>query len=170
MSCSSKSVQECSRSMSLLLNGGSFDQNKEYNPEFNEMVKVAERKIGKEKKYKKKGNQKKSSFDELLALQKQIDLQQEQNECYEKMMWETLEEQRKSDKEERDRDWEFFLQLGKVFSGSKQHTQFFSENLSMAMYWFVNACFKEKSGLKDRCFRLFEFAIRTFLLVKTCII
>ena len=87
MPCSSKSVQECSRSVSLLLNGRSFDQNKEYDPEFNEMVKVAERKIAKEKKQKKKGNLKKSSFDKLLALQKQqIDLQQEQNECYEKMM------------------------------------------------------------------------------------
>ena len=45
---------------------------------------------------KKKGNQKKSSFDELLALQnQQIDIQREQNERYEKMMLETLEEQRK---------------------------------------------------------------------------
>ena len=43
----------------------------------------------------------------------------EQNERYEKMMRETLEEQRKSDKEERERDREFFLQLGKVFTGSK---------------------------------------------------
>ena len=37
----------------------------------------------------------------------------EQNERYEKMMRETLEEQRKSDKEERERDREFFMQLGK---------------------------------------------------------
>ena len=34
-------------------------------------------------------------------------------------MRETLEEQRKSDKEERGRDGEFFQQLGKDFSGSK---------------------------------------------------
>ena len=69
---------------------------------------------------KKKGNQKKSSFAKLLALQKQqVDIQREQNERYKKMMRETLEEQRKSDKEERERDREFFLQLGKVFSGSK---------------------------------------------------
>ena len=34
-------------------------------------------------------------------------------------MRETLEEQRKSDKEERERDREFFRQLGKDFSGSK---------------------------------------------------
>ena len=78
------------------------------------MVKEAERKIAKEKTKKKKGNQKKPSFDELLALQKQqIDIQREQNERYEKMMRETLEEQRKSDKEERERDREFFMQLGK---------------------------------------------------------
>ena len=51
------------------------------------MVKEADRKTTKEKTKKKKGNQKKSSFDELLALQKQqIEIQQEQNECYEKMM------------------------------------------------------------------------------------
>ena len=84
------------------------------------MVKEADRKTTKEKTKKKKGNQKNSSFDELLALQKQqIEIQQEQNECYEKMMRETLEEQRKSDKEEQERDQEFFLQLGKAFSGSK---------------------------------------------------
>ena len=35
------------------------------------------------------------------------------------MMGETLEEQRKSDKEEWERDREFLLQLGKVFSGSE---------------------------------------------------
>ena len=35
------------------------------------MVKETERKIAKEKTKKEKGNQKKSSFDELLALQKQ---------------------------------------------------------------------------------------------------
>ena len=57
--------------MSSLLNGGSFDQNEEYDAEFNEMVNEAERKITKEKTKKKKGNQKKSSFDELLALLKQ---------------------------------------------------------------------------------------------------
>ena len=39
------------------------------------------------KKQKKKVNQKKSSFDELLALQKQqIEIQREQNEHYEKIM------------------------------------------------------------------------------------
>ena len=57
--------------MSSLLNGGSFGQNEEYDAEFNEMVKETERKIAKEKTKKEKGNQKKSSFDELLALQKQ---------------------------------------------------------------------------------------------------
>ena len=35
------------------------------------------------------------------------------------MMGETLEEQRKSDKEEWERDREFLLQLGKVFSGGE---------------------------------------------------
>ena len=102
MPCSSKSVQERSPSVSSLLNEGSFDQNEEYDAEFNEMVKEAERKIAKEKSKKKKGNQKKSSFDELLALQKQqIEIQRELNERYEKMIREALEEQRKSD-EERD--------------------------------------------------------------------
>ena len=64
--------------MSSLLNGGSFDQNEEYDVEFNEMVNETERKIAKEKTKKKKGNQKKSSFDELLALLKQQkEIQQE---------------------------------------------------------------------------------------------
>ena len=80
------------------------------------------------KKQKKKVNQKKSSFDELLALQKQqIEIQREQSEHYEKIMRQTLEEQRKMDKVERERDREFFLELGKVFSGSKQHTHFFQK-------------------------------------------
>ena len=80
------------------------------------------------KKQKKKVNQKKSSFDELLALQKQqIEIQREQNEHYEKIMRQTLEEQRKMDKVERERDREFFLELGKVFFGSKQHTHFFQK-------------------------------------------
>ena len=55
----------------------------------------------------------------------------EQNERYEKMMRETLEEQRKSDKEERERDREFFMQLGKEVNNMPI---FFSENLLMAMY------------------------------------
>ena len=153
MPCSSKSVQERSPPTSSLFSGGSFDQNEEYDEEFNAMVKEADRKIAKEKTKKKKGNQKKSSFDELLALQKQqIEIQREQNERYEKMMPEVLGEQRKSDKEERERDREVFLQLRKVFL----IYPFFSENLSMAMYLFVNACFKEKSVLKDSCFMLFE--------------
>ena len=71
MPCSSKSVQERSPSVPSSLNGGFFDQNEEYDTEFNEMVKKAERKIAKEKSKKKQGNQKKSSFDELLALQKE---------------------------------------------------------------------------------------------------
>ena len=114
MPCSSKSVQERSPSVSSLLNGGSFDQNEEYDAEFNEMVKEAERKIAKEKR-KKKCKQKKSSFDELLVFQKQqVEMQREQNESYKKMMRETLEEQRKSDKEERDRDQEFFLEVNNM--------------------------------------------------------
>ena len=57
--------------MSSLLNGGSFDQNEEYEAEFNEMVNEAERKIAKEKT-KKKGNH------WLLALLKQQkEIQQE---------------------------------------------------------------------------------------------
>ena len=84
------------------------------------MVKEADRKIAKEKSKKKKGYQKKSSFDELLALQKrQIEIQREQNEHYEKMMRKTLEEQRKSDKEEKIESFfcnlrRFFLEVNKI--------------------------------------------------------
>ena len=85
MPCSSKSVQERSPSVSSLLKGRSFEQNEEYDAESNAMVKEADRKIDKVKSKKKKGYQKKSSFDELLALQKrQIEIQREQNEHYEK--------------------------------------------------------------------------------------
>ena len=99
MPCSSKSVQERSPSVSSLLKGGSFEQNEEYDAESNAMVKEADRKIDKVKSKKKKGYQKKSSFDELLALLKrQIEIQREQNEHYEKMMRETLEEEEKRKK------------------------------------------------------------------------
>ena len=118
MPCSSKSVQEHSPSMSSLSSGGSFDQNEEYDEEFNAMVKGTDRKIAKEKTKKKKGNQKKSSFDELLALQKQqIEIQREQNERYEKMMREVLEEQRKSEKKRNGKEIEsFFRNLGRFFT------------------------------------------------------
>ena len=118
MPCSSKSVQEHSPSMSSLSSGGSFDQNEEYDEEFNAMVKGTDRKIAKEKTKKKKGNQKKSSFDELLALQKQqIEIQREQNERYEKMMREVLEEQRKSEKKRNGKEIESFLcNLGRFFT------------------------------------------------------
>ena len=54
MPCSSKSVQERSTSLPLLLNGGSFEQNEEYDAELNEMVKEAERKSSKKKQKRKK--------------------------------------------------------------------------------------------------------------------
>ena len=83
MPCSSKSVQEHSPPVSLLLNGESFDQNKEYDGEFNEMVKEAKRKVVKEKRKIRK----KSAFDELLAFQKQqTDIQQEQNKHCKKVV------------------------------------------------------------------------------------
>ena len=47
-------------------------------------------------------------------------------------MRETLGEQRKSDKEEWERDREFFMQLGKEVNNMPFF--FFSENLLMAMY------------------------------------
>ena len=101
MPCSSKSVQEHSPPVSLLLNGRSFDQNEEYDEEFNEIVKEAKRKGVKEKRKIRK----KSAFDELLAFQKQqIDIQQEQNKHCKRVVWETLEEKRKSDKEEWESD------------------------------------------------------------------
>ena len=48
-------------------------------------------------------------------------------------MRETLGEQRKSDKEEWERDREFFMQLGKEVNNMPIFF-FFSENLLMAMY------------------------------------
>ena len=70
MPCSSKSVEERSQSVSLLLKGGSFDPNEKYDAGRIQWNGDGGWKKNRQKKTKKKkGNQKTSSFDELLALQ-----------------------------------------------------------------------------------------------------
>ena len=139
MPCSSRSVQDHSPSMSSLFSGGSLDQNKEFDAEFNAMVKEADRKIAKEKTKKKKGNQKKSFFDELLALQKQqIKIQREQNERYEKMMREALEEQEKVTKRNGKEIDSFFCNLGRFFLEVNNISIFFRKRVNG--YVFICEC------------------------------
>ena len=105
----------------------------------NSMVKEADRKIAKEKTKKKKGNQKKSFFDELLALQKQqIKIQREQNECYEKMMREALEEQEKVTKRNGKEIDSFFCNLGRFFLEVNNISIFFRKRVNG--YVFICEC------------------------------
>ena len=82
------------------------------------MVADAEKKNakGKEKKPKEKPA-KMSFYEELLLLQRQqIKIQHDQDERHEKLMREMINEQRNMEREEREKDREFFLALGKMFS------------------------------------------------------
>ena len=119
MPCSSKSVQERSTSLSLLLNGGSFE---EYDAELNEMVKEAERKSSKKKQKRKK------------AIRKNLEEQRRIKKKWQRGTGRRLRAFSAT--------WEGFFWKWITYP-------FYSENLLMAMYWFVNVCFKEKFGLKE---------------------
>lgn len=81
---------------------------------FKEMVEEAEKKKKKTKKIVTK-----SKTDDIMAYQReQFDYQKEQDAKFENMLRETFEEQRKTDMEERQKDRDFFLELGKIFSGN----------------------------------------------------
>ena len=88
--------------------------------EFRKMVASAEinnKKTQLKGKEKKKGG-KQSFQQELLALQKeQMAYQKEQEKRHEEFLKYMMEEQRKVEQEERDKDRDFFLKLGQMFAG-----------------------------------------------------
>ena len=56
----------------------------------------------------------------MLAFQmEQFNHQKKQNQKFETMVCDTFEQQRKIDAEERQKDHDFLLELGKIFSGNK---------------------------------------------------
>ena len=84
------------------------------------MVAEGEKKNGKGRKGKEKKPKEKpkmSFYEELLLLQKeQMKIQNDQDERHEKLMREMINDQKSIEREEREKDREFFLALGKMFS------------------------------------------------------
>ena len=84
--------------------------------EVHEMV----REDTKKKAHKKKRSTTKTATEEMLAFQmEQFNHQKKQNQKFETMVCDTFEQQRKIDAEERQKDRDFLLELGKIFSGNK---------------------------------------------------
>ena len=84
--------------------------------EINEMIGEATKK----KVQKKKGSTTQTPTEEMLAFRmKQFNYQKEQDQKFETMLRDTFEQQRKIDAEERQKERDFFLELGKIFSGNK---------------------------------------------------
>ena len=84
--------------------------------EVHEMV----REDTKKKAHKKKRSTTKTATEEMFAFQmEQFNHQKEQNKKFETMVCDTFEQQRKIDAEERQKDRDFLLELGKIFSGNK---------------------------------------------------
>ena len=84
--------------------------------EIDEMVREATEK----KAQKKKRSNTKTATEEMLDFQmKQFNYQKEQDQKFETMLRDIFEQQRKIDAEERQKDRDFFLELGKIFSGNK---------------------------------------------------
>ena len=84
--------------------------------EIDEMVMEATEK----KPQKKKSSTTKTATEKILAFQmEQFNYQKEQDQKLETMLGDTFEQQRKIDAEERQKDRDFFLELGKIFSRNK---------------------------------------------------
>ena len=78
------------------------------------------REATKKKAQKKNRSTTKSATEEMLGFQmEQFNYQKEQDQKFETMLRDTFEQQKKIDAEERQKDRDFFLELGKIFSGSK---------------------------------------------------
>ena len=72
------------------------------------------------KPQKKKSSTTKTATEKILAFQmEQFNYQKEQDQKLETMLGDTFEQQRKVDAEERQKDRDFFLELGKIFSRNK---------------------------------------------------
>ena len=84
--------------------------------EIDEMVMEATEK----KPQKKKSSTTKTATEKILDFQmEQFNYQKEQDQKLETMLGDTFEQQRKIDAEERQKDRDFFLELGKIFSRNK---------------------------------------------------
>ena len=98
-------------------NDDSFES--ESDDEFNRMVAAAKKSKKPKTKGKEKSQNAKLTFQqELLGLQKeQMKNQKQQEDRHEKFLRDMMEEQRRIEREERDKDRDFFLKLGQMFSG-----------------------------------------------------
>ena len=94
--------------------GDEMKEDSETDEEFKNLEKSAAR--GKKKKIR---NEKSSFHEQVIALQKEsLELQKQQDERQHQLIRDILEEQRKTDTEERERDRDFFLKLGAMLSGN----------------------------------------------------
>ena len=83
--------------------------------EIDEMVREATKK----KAQKKKRSTTKTAMEEMLAFQmEQFNYQKEEDQKFETMLCDEFEQQQKIGAEERQKDRDFFLELGNIFSGN----------------------------------------------------
>ena len=76
------------------------------------------REATKKKMQNKKSSTTKTATEEMLVFQvEQFNYQREQDQKFETMLRDTFEQQRKIDAEKRQKYRNFFLELGKIFSG-----------------------------------------------------
>ena len=84
--------------------------------EIDEMVREAIKKTAQQKKR----SITKTATEGILAFQmEQFNYQKKQDQKFETMLRDTFEQQRKIEAEERQKDRDFFLELGKIFSENK---------------------------------------------------
>ena len=84
---------------------------------FSKMIKEAEKKKSKNKKK----NATKIVADEWLVFQReQSEYEREQDKKFVVMLRESFDEQRKADVVERQKDWDFFQELDKIFGGNSK--------------------------------------------------
>ena len=78
------------------------------------------REAAKKKAQKKKRSTTKTATEEMMAFQmEQFNYQKKQDQKFETMLRDTFEQKRKIEAEERQKDRDFFLELGKIFSENK---------------------------------------------------
>lgn len=84
---------------------------------FKKMIREAEKKKSKNKKK----NATKIVADEWLVFQReQSEYEREQDKKFVVMLRESFDEQRKADVVERQKDWDFFQELDKIFGGNSK--------------------------------------------------
>ena len=82
---------------------------------------IARKESGSEKGKDEKKRKKTSDYqEELISVQReQMEQFKASEECHRKFMREMMQEQRRQEMEERERDRDFFLQLGRLFAGKR---------------------------------------------------